>query len=77
MRDIWRSSTARVLSLGLGIAACTVAEAPQGEADRAFDVVEATIADIHWAMQEGRVTARSWCSSISIESRRTTSGVQR
>jgi Asp-tRNA(Asn)/Glu-tRNA(Gln) amidotransferase A subunit family amidase len=58
MRDIWRSSTARVLSLGLGIAACTVAEAPQGEADRAFDVVEATIADIHWAMQEGRVTAR-------------------
>ncbi len=58
MCDVRRSSTARFLSLGLGIAACTVSEVPREEAMPRFNVVEATIAEMHRAMREGSVTAR-------------------
>lgn len=57
-RDSWRWYTGSILLQGLVIAACTVSEAPREETEPAFDVVEATIADIHRAMREGRVTAR-------------------
>ncbi len=59
MRDNRRSFLPGVLLLGLVVAACTVSEAPlDEEAEPSFDVVEATIADIHEAMRQGRVTSR-------------------
>jgi Asp-tRNA(Asn)/Glu-tRNA(Gln) amidotransferase A subunit family amidase len=57
--DSFRSQRALArgaLGLGLALAACSVDRAPEEE-PAMFDVVEATIAEIHRAMEEGRLTA--------------------
>ncbi len=42
----------------LGISACTIERTSQVDNGTGFDVVEATIADIHQRMEEGQLTAR-------------------
>ncbi len=59
MRIVASSRIASIAVLAvLGIPACTVERSSQVVGGTGFEVVEATIADIHREMEEGRLTAR-------------------
>ncbi|MGD8868442.1 MAG: amidase family protein [Gemmatimonadales bacterium] len=58
IRDLLRSSALTALGLGLSSTACTLSETPQESAEPTFDVVEASIGEIHAAMRQGQLTAR-------------------
>lgn len=58
LRDVWPSSLAVALGACLCGAACTANEGRRDEVEPMFDVVEASIADIHAGMRQGQLTAR-------------------
>ncbi len=53
-----RNAILGIIGASLALVACSITEAPREENGSMFDVVEASIAEVHQAMQEGRLTAR-------------------
>ena len=58
MRKLRHAGNSLAAIFCVGLASCYVAESPREQNGRTFDVVEASIGDIHQAMVEGRLTAR-------------------